>query len=423
MLSILTGQEIFTRRLQGDTGFSVAVLCINIARFRRINKTWGIKSANDTLKIVAQRLSAVKGLHDLLAHSFEDEFVMVSVGCDAVQALAMGRRIQAALGLPLTIDKTEIILSANIGVSMSPDNALDGDLSRIIEEARSVLFRMRRGEQSQIHFFSSLPEHFSEADLVLEARLLHAIEQGKLHLCYQPQISLKNGGIHGVEALCRWQEEDLGAITPKRFIPLAEEAGLIDQLSEWVLHEVCRQLSDWRRRNIPVPVVAVNLSAMNFRDEELPGKIMRCLEAYALEPKDLTLELTETALLDDDPITLSTLRKTREYGLMLSLDDFGTGYSSLGYLRNLPISEMKLDRSFVQDLHENDISRRLSKAIIRVGESLDLCVLAEGVENQHQLDLLKQHHYQVVQGFFLAEPLLPSALEHWLEAWKPAKIF
>jgi diguanylate cyclase (GGDEF)-like protein len=424
MLSTLVEQEMFAGQRPRNKPPHVAALCVNIERFRRINKNWGLKASNDALKIIAQRFLEAKSPSDQLAHSFEDEFVMFCLDCDAARAWETGKRMQAVLAAPILINGTEVILSANIGVSLRTEADASHELPlRLIEEARSALFRMKHGEHAQIRFFSALPQELSDNDISLEARLMHAIEEGKLHICYQPQVSLKDGGIHGVEALCRWEEEDLGSISPIKFIPLAEETGLITRLSEWVLREVCRQLSDWRRRNIPVPAVSINLSAMNFRDADLPDKILRCLGEYALVPKDLMLELTETVLLDSDPASLNTLRKTKDRGLMLSLDDFGTGYSSLGYLRNLPISEMKLDRSFVQDVHENDVSQRLSKAIIRVGESLDLCVLAEGVENKAQFDLLKKQHYHVVQGYYVAKPLPPDELEKWLTNWEPSRVF
>jgi EAL domain-containing protein (putative c-di-GMP-specific phosphodiesterase class I) len=341
-----------------------------------------------------------------------------------MQAREMGKRLQAALAEPLLIKNTEVVLSVNIGISMTREGVtLDAGPGRIIEEARSVLLRMPRDAHARIHFFSEVSTLLSTEDVSLEARLMHAITEGKLSVCYQPQVALKDGSVHGVEALCRWQEADLGDISPTNFIPLAEESGLIDRLADWVLREVCRQLGDWRRRNVPVPAVSANLSALNFRDAEMPDRILRYLEENSLAPKDLRLELTETALLADDPVTLDTLFKARDSGVLLALDDFGTGYSSLSYLHKLPIAEMKLDRSFVRNLHENSVSQRLSRAVLRVGESLGLCVVAEGVENKLQLDLLRQHQYHAVQGFFLGGVLPPEELERWLETWEPAKVF
>ena len=422
-LSAAAGEAIRARRRRNCPVASAAALCVNIERFRRINKHWGLKASNDMLKIVAQRLSAAKGPHDLLAHAFEDEFMMISLDSDAAQARETGKRIQTTLAAPILHNAAEVVLSANIGVSIRQGELSDEDPVRMIEEAQNALFRMKPGERARINFYDDIPERFSKDDISLEARLMHAIKNGKLHLCYQPQVSLQHGAIYGMEALCRWQEADLGVIAPDKFIALAEETGLIGQLSDWVLREVCRQMGDWRRRNIPVPTVAVNLSALNFHEADLPDKILRYLAEYDLQPGDLRLELTETTLLDNDPVIMNTLHKAKERGLTLSLDDFGTGYSSLSCLRNLPITEMKLDRSFVQDLHVNDVSRRLSKAIVRVGESLNLCVLAEGVENKRQLALLKKHHYHVVQGHFLAKPLPPDELEDWLGARKPSNIF
>jgi EAL domain-containing protein (putative c-di-GMP-specific phosphodiesterase class I) len=259
--------------------------------------------------------------------------------------------------------------------------------------------------------------------LSLESRLLRAIEQETLQIHYQPQASLQNGEICGLEALCRWRESDLGDISPAQFIPLAEEVGLIGRLSALVVRNACRQLGEWRRRGVSVPAVSVNLSALDFRNAELPDFILNCLNEQALSPADLTVELTETALLDGSPSTVDTLRRVQRMGITLSLDDFGTGHSSLSYLRDLPIEKMKIDRSFVRDLHENELSLRLSKAIIRIGESLGLHVVAEGVENKAQLSLLMGQHYHAVQGYLLAKPMPAGELEDWLAQWEPKKIF
>jgi EAL domain-containing protein (putative c-di-GMP-specific phosphodiesterase class I) len=282
---------------------------------------------------------------------------------------------------------------------------------------------MRNTGRGQIRFYSGTADKNTVNAVSMESRLQKAIEQETLQLFYQPQASLSDGEICGMEALCRWREEDLGDISPTQFIPLAEEVGLIGRLSALVVRNACRQLGEWRRRGIAAPAVSVNLSALDFRNAELPEFILRCLEEQSLCPSDLIVELTETALLDGNPSTVDTLLKFRNLGITLSLDDFGTGHSSLSYLRDLPIKRIKIDRSFVRDLHENELSLRLSKAIIRIGESLGLHVIAEGVENKAQLDLLKAQHYHAVQGYLLAKPMPAGEFENWLETWEPKKMF
>jgi diguanylate cyclase (GGDEF)-like protein/PAS domain S-box-containing protein len=412
-------RELHAGRLQADA--LPAAFCININRFRRITEIWGTAAGNAILKEVAQRILAVKGTDDLIAHSFLDEFVLFTFESDAVRARETAERIQSAFTSPFSFANMEIALSARISISLPAQDFCDP--VQLIEQACTAVIQMHNTDRGQIQFYNGMAKPDAANALSLESRLLRAIEQDTLQLHYQPQVSLMNGEVCGMEALCRWREEDLGVISPSRFIPLAEEVGLIDRLSTFVLRTACRQLGDWRRRGVPAPAVSINLSALDFRNENLPNSIVQCLEEYGLSPSDLTVELTETALLDGNASTVDTVRKVHEAGVTLSLDDFGTGHSSLSYLRDLPIKKMKIDRSFVQDLHENELSLKLSKAIIRIGESLGLHVVAEGVENKAQLSLLKEQHYHAVQGYFLAKPMPAPELESWLENWEPGKIF
>src|SRR5690606_21039532 len=271
-------------------------------------------------------------------------------------------------------------------------------------------------------FFSHELNQLAQERLTLESALREALEQDQLKLHYQPQVRMSDGLLYGVEALARWHHPQFGDISPARFIPLAEECGLINQLGLWAVREACRQLAQWRRQGLNIPAVSVNLSPTNFHNLDLPGMIASTLEQNRLQPGDLTLEITENVLMDTNPSTLKTLDEVHDQGIRLSMDDFGTGYSSLSYLRRLPIQELKLDRSFVLDLEQDATNQALSEAVIRLGESLRLTVVAEGVETSGQQDILRQQGYHVGKGYLSSRPLSAADLEAWLQPlrdWAP----
>jgi EAL domain-containing protein (putative c-di-GMP-specific phosphodiesterase class I) len=255
-----------------------------------------------------------------------------------------------------------------------------------------------------------------EERLALEKALREALQGGALQLHYQPQIELATGRLHGLEALARWNHPTLGSISPARFIPLAEECGLMGAMGRWALDQACRQLVQWRREGLEVPAVAVNLSASNFHNLQLPAIVAQTLECHGLQASDLVVELTESILLDSNATTLQTIDRLHAHGVRLSMDDFGTGYSSLSYLRRLPITELKLDQSFVADLENEPTARALSAAILGIGSSLGLTVVAEGVETEAQKNILQEQGYAVVQGYFFARPMAPEQLAGWLDA-------
>ena len=394
-----------------------AVFCINIDRFRRINRSCGHAAGNEVLQNLGRRLQKIKEPADLAGRVSADEFILVMTGCDAGKAMEQAGRIQDALSRPLETSRTEVVLSACIGISLYPDNG--GRAESLVSKATIAMAAGKRKGPGQIRFYDhKLKPRYTDS-ISLEAKLHAAIKQEKLQVYYQPQVNIRTGTLYGVEALCRWQDNEAGNVPPTRFIPLAEESGLITQLSDWVLRESCKQLGLWRKQGLSVPQVSVNLSPSNFRDPKLLEKILHCLDEHQLKPEDLILELTENVLLDNDPITMALLKKAHALGIRLALDDFGTGYSSLSYLRELPISEIKLDQYFVYDLHTDDLSQRLSQAVLCIGESLGLTVIAEGIENLKQYSLLKEQRYDVAQGFLISEPIPPGDFESWLQGWRP----
>ncbi len=394
-----------------------AVFCVNIDRFRRINRSCGYAAGNEVLKNLGRRIQEMTEQGDLAGRVSADEFVLFKAGCDAESAMELARHIQSNVAQPLEAGRTEVVLSACIGVSLYPEN---GNLAEsLLNNAAMAMTSGKRKGPGQIRFYDQKLRPASSNTLSLETKLHNAISRRKLQLYYQPQVDMRTGRLYGVEALCRWRDDEAGDIPPVRFIPLAEESGLIAQMSHWVLEESCRQLGLWRRQALPVPQISVNLSPSNFRDAGLMEKFLQRLDEHSLVPNDIILELTENVLLDNDPATMALLRKAHGMGFRLALDDFGTGYSSLSYLRELPISEIKLDQFFVYNLHTDELSQRLSQAVLCIGESLGLTVIAEGIENVEQYALLKQQRYHVAQGFLLSSPVPAAEFENWLRRWRP----
>lgn len=411
-----SAEQAISRAMSFNPEVTIALMFINIDKFTRFKKASAYQIGNEVLGIMGKRLLEIKNPRDIVGHLTGDEFVLIMLDCSPAQAMEASKRIQHALSRPCALEKGEIVVSVSIGVSLYPDNGINIDL--LINCATLALSQSKKKGTGQIRFYDKTLNTIAHNSISLESSLHKAIDQRKLQLHYQPQIYLQTGKLHGVEALCRWNDAERGQISPAKFIPLAEEVGLINNLSAWVLHEACRQMGEWRRRGVGVPSISVNLSSANFHDPDLPEKILACLRENHLAPNDLILELTENVLLDQDPSTISTIHKAHGMGLALSLDDFGTGYSSLSYLRQLPISEMKLDQSFVRDMHMNELSQRLSQAVMRIGESLELIVLAEGIENEEQYNLLKKQQYHVGQGYFMSRPVPSDELETWLEKWR-----
>ena len=419
-LLVSGADQLFSDCAPFDTDTSLAALYINIDRFSRINQSHSYEQGNDILRATAGRLMNIKDKQDLVGRMFADQFVIISPHCDAGQAFEKAKRIQNELGKPLRINDIDVSLTASIGISLCTSNYTC--MESLINDANNCLLQNRSKGVGRINFFNDDLGSQVKVNLCMEANLRKAIEYDRLILCYQPQVYLGSGKIYGVEALCRWNDKKCGQVPPDQFIPLAEKTGLIEKLSEWVMRESCRQLAEWRSKGFYVPSLSINLSSPSFHDTKLPDRLVAYLQQLGLTPSDIILELTERVFLDENPATLGTVQRAHELGFALSLDDFGTGYSSLSYLRSLPFSEIKLDQSFVRELHTTEVSRRLSEAVMRMGRSLQLTVLAEGVENMDQYRLLKQQNCHAAQGYLLSKPLLPKELEGWFKNWHPGTL-
>lgn len=409
LLLVQAGQAIATAQRNRST---VAVMFIDLDRFKQINDSLGHQAGDEYLRTVAMRLQSQARRSDIVGRLSGDEFVVVLTQYDARHLGDVVKRIQEKLSQPCHINGTPLNPSASIGVAMFPDNG--SDIETLLHRADIAMYQAKAVNRGRFSFFSDEMNSMAQERLALEGALRDALRGGDFELHYQPQIHLKHGNLHGVEALARWHHPQLGQISPGRFIPIAEECGLIGELGRWALEEACFQLSDWRRRGIQVPSVSVNLSATNFHDLDLPQFVTSLLQRYALAPTDLTLEITETVLMDTNPSTNQTIAAVHALGVPLAMDDFGTGYSSLGYLRKLPVGELKLDQSFVRDMIKDETVSALTNAVIRIGESLKLLVVAEGVEDAEQYALLTRLGCDVAQGYYLSRPLSAPNLENWI---------
>ncbi|ADP13941.1 c-di-GMP phosphodiesterase A [Achromobacter xylosoxidans A8] len=390
----------------------VAVLFLDLDRFKQVNDTLGHPIGDALLRDVAQRLRRLARAADIVGRLSGDEFVMLMPDFEHGRLTAAAEHVLVALAQPFSVGGITLNPSVSIGISVFPENGRDMDT--LLRHADMAMYQAKTAGRNRISFFSAEMNRQAQERLALEAALRDALEAKALRLHYQPQVGLENGHLYGVEALARWRHPTLGDISPARFVPLAEECGLIGDLGDWAVREACSQLAVWRTKGLQVPSVSVNLSATNFHNLNLPRMIEATLTEFGLAAADLMLEITEGVVLDATAGTLRTIAELHRLGVRLSMDDFGTGYSSLGHLRRLIVDELKLDRSFVQGLESDDAARALTSAVIRIGESLSLPVVAEGVENEEQRRFLIEQGCAAGQGFLFSPPLPAGDLEEWL---------
>ncbi len=396
---------------RGD-GKHVALMFLDVDNFKDVNDSLGHSAGDELLVEFAQRLRAQIQPGDVLGRLGGDEFVVVLPNRDAAEAAVMASRFMDALTVPLRIGARHVPVSASMGISLYPDNTTDIDT--LIQQADAAMYKAKQAGRSTYRFFSVDMDRLAEQRLAYSAALRTALANDGLSLHYQPQIRTIDGAIHGVEALARWYDPVLGEVSPAKFIPLAEECGLIEQIGLWAIREACRQMSQWRDAGLDIPCVSVNLSPINFQKPNLAETIAAILAEHSLPAEMLMLEVTESVFLNERSGAIETMDAIRELGAGLSLDDFGTGYSSLSRLAHLPIRELKIDRSFMRDVESDATARALVTTVVRVGQSLNLTVVAEGVESEGQRKLLAELGCDVVQGFLYAQALSPPAFARWL---------
>jgi diguanylate cyclase (GGDEF)-like protein len=399
-------QAVFAQRVVR----AIAVVFIDLDHFKFINDSLGHSVGDELLKTVADRLRAVLRDGDTVARLGGDEFVLIlnDQNNEEVVFRAM-QRVVAAVNQPLTIDGKELYVTCSAGISLYPQDGPDVDT--LLKNADVAMYRAKEAGRNNFQFFTAEMNQLVNERLQLENSLRRALERNEFRLHYQQKVNLKSGAVVGSEALLRWMHPEWGLVRPARFIPLAEETGLIVQIGEWVLEEACRQNRAWQLEGLDPGVVAVNLSARQFRQEGLVRAVSRVLTESGLDPSALEMEMTESMVMHNAEAAIAILQGLKSLGIALSVDDFGTGYSSLAYLKDLPLSTLKIDRSFVRDIKGSGDPGEgvLAQAIISLGHSLDLKVIAEGVETDAQLRFLGKHGCDEVQGFYYGEPVEPEA--------------
>ena len=388
----------------------VAVLFLDLDRFKQVNDTLGHPIGDALLREVALRLRRLARATDIVGRLSGDEFVMLLPDFEHGRLTAAAEHILVALAQPSAWAASRSIPRS---ASASASSRKTGATWTRCCAADMAMYQAKTAGRNRISFFSAEMNRQAQERLALEAALRDALEGRALRLHYQPQVGLRNGSLYGVEALARWRHPTLGEISPARFVPLAEECGLIGDLGDWALREACSQLATWRHNGLRVPSVSVNLSATNFHNLNLPRMIAATLAEFGLAPGDLMLEITEGVVLDATAGTLRTIAELHRLGVRLSMDDFGTGYSSLGHLRRLIVDELKLDRSFVQGLESDDAARALTSAVIRIGEP-EPARRGRGIENEEQRRFLIEQGCAAGQGFLFSPPLPANDLEQWL---------
>ncbi|MBB4132229.1 diguanylate cyclase (GGDEF)-like protein/PAS domain S-box-containing protein [Xanthomonas campestris] len=396
-------------------GEPVALMFVNIDRFKLINDSQGHAAGDALLRDIALRISEQLAVTAMLARVAGDEFALAVPQCSAEQASATAERLLGSIAGPLPVGHMTVHPSASIGVAMFPEDG--SDITILLRHADLAMNRAKQEGGGRFRFFSSDMNRMAQERVALEAELRQAIERDELQLHYQPQLlSAAPHALYGVEALLRWNHPHLGTISPARFLQVAEEQGMMPQLNDWVLRRACRQIADWRQRDVPVTHVSVNLSASSFESPRMLPDLLGLIAEEGVLPSDLTLEMTESVMLSGQPGVLENLHAIREAGIALSLDDFGTGYSSLSHLHRLPIDELKLDMSFVRDIEHSEDARALTTSVLRIGAHLRKHVVAEGVENEAQRLFLADLGCEVLQGYLFSRPLPAAALEAWLGA-------
>ncbi|MDP9109715.1 MAG: EAL domain-containing protein, partial [Pseudomonadota bacterium] len=403
------------------SGKQVGLLFMDLDRFKNINDTLGHDAGDRVLCEVARRLREVVRDADLVARLGGDEFVVVAENCSGTAALTgIAQKLLDRIAQSIDIDKQQFHLSASIGISVYPDDGKD--IHALIKNADVAMYRVKETGRNGYQFYAEQMSAGSLERMVLESGLRHAIEQQQLVLHYQPKLDLLTGQVTGVEALVRWQHPDMGLLGPIKFISLAEETGLIVPMGRWVLQAACRQIQQWQILGIRPPRVAVNLSARQFRHEKLYDDVDTALREHGLTPEALELEVTESLVMDNPEHAVTLLNRFKAAGLHLAMDDFGTGYSSLGNLKRFPFDSVKVDRSFVRDLAFDPNDAAISRAIIAMAHALRLRVVAEGVETVAQLDFLREHGCDEIQGYYFARPMSAEALTEFLRTHRDVAV-
>jgi len=410
-LTSLTNRRYFEEALQKaiieaqSKGQDLAILFIDLDRFKFINDTLGHTVGDKLLQAVAEILKENVGEKNIVSRQGGDEFMIMLNNTSRAEATELAQQIITELEKPIHINGNELYITSSIGISMFPANGIEVD--ELIKRADTSMYVAKDKGKNQYQFFDeSMDEHVT-TKLNIENGLRRAIDQNELSLAYQPKIDLKTKSVTGVEALLRWRNPQFGYISPATFIPIAEETGLIIKLGEWVLKEACMQLKKWYDLGLSSLTISVNVSGIQFLQKDFVERIEKVLEETLVDASHLELEITESTMMDTQQV-LPILKRLKQLGIKISVDDFGSGYSSLSHIKKLPIDILKIDQMFIQEI-DNEISDvAIVSTIITLAKNLSLTVIAEGVENEKQLNILIDKGCDQIQGYYFSKPLTPD---------------
>ena len=413
-------------------GRPVALLYLDLDRFKHVNDTLGHAIGDELLRRVAERLLSCTRLRDTVGRLGGDEFGIVApLAQKPEDAAALARKVIDEFKRPLALDAHEVLVTPSIGITVCPDDACEPEA--MMNFADTAMYHAKAAGRNTWRFYTPRMNEWARRRRELEASLRQAIGRNEFVLHYQPQIDIGSGRWTGAEALLRWKRPGHRLWSPDRFVPVLEESGLIVEVGRWVIEAACRQLGEWRHEGMEAVSISVNVSARqvmpHYRDDlehvEHPGHaqpddlcehVARCMGMYDVAPGSLELELTETALMAHADRTVALLDRLKQLGVRILVDDFGTGYSSLAYLKRFPIDSLKIDKDFVRDLSTNGEDRAITRAIISLAHTLNLKVIAEGVESAQQLEILRREHCDEAQGFYFSQPVPPRQLARLFRA-------
>jgi diguanylate cyclase (GGDEF)-like protein/PAS domain S-box-containing protein len=418
-LTTLPNRVSFEERLTesvaraGTDNESLAVMFLSLDRFKKFNDTLGHTVGDQLLKSVADRLRPAMQEGDTLARFGSDEFSFLLTGINkAEDASRLAREFQAILDAPFYVEGHELYVTSSIGIGLYPADGRDSQ--ELLKSAGAALYRAKQSGGSNYQFYTADMNALALARLALENQLRWALERKEFRVYYQPQVSINTGQITGMEALVRWQHPELGLVSPSEFIPLAEDTGLIAPIGEWVLRAACAQTRAWHDCGFKSLRVSVNLSPRQFQQPDLVLVVERILKETGLDGASLELEVTESSVMKNAETAIRTLGELKAMGIKISIDDFGSGYSSLSYLKYLPIDVLKIDQSFVSDMTGDPKDAAIVMAIIQLAHSLQLKVIAEGVETDEQLHFLRLLSCDELQGYLFCRPIPVEAFENLL---------
>ncbi|MBO9680717.1 MAG: EAL domain-containing protein [Acidovorax sp.] len=399
-------------RAAQDGGTPLAVIFLDLDHFKHVNDSLGHRVGDDLLVQIAKRLRAVVRDKDTVSRLGGDEFVLLLPGANAHGAARVAGKLLDASRQPYQIGHHELTMAPSMGIALYPHDGADFDT--LTQSADVAMYRAKLDGRNTFRFFTPEMQAQSVRALQLENALRRALERNQFELHYQPQVTIATGEVRSLEALLRWDHPELGRISPAEFIPVAEDSGQILQIGEWVLRTALAQLQAWRAAGLPQLSLAVNISAIQFHQPQLPELVSRILAESALPPDSLELELTEGVAVDDPRAAIATMDQLHARGVRLSMDDFGTGYSSLSHLKRFQIYKLKIDQSFIRDLDHDSNDRAIVSAIIRMAQALGMRTTAEGVETEAQLAFLREQGCDEAQGYHFSPPLSAANVEAYL---------